>query len=362
MGRLFWKLFVIFWLAQILTSLGTGLALWSWHIEQEWVARLYATDPPPQTIDTELDLEDIYQFFPPPLPLFVGGMVSLLMAALLAWHFTRPIRSLREAFHAMANGKLDTRADPVVKGRKDEIADLGNAFDLMANRLQNLLESKSQLLHNISHELRSPLARMQVAIDLLHQRPERSEDFTSRLQRDMQRIDSLVGELLMMERLDSTMMGYREERVDLQLLMQQIVEDAGFEATPKQCKVTLDCKEPSYVNGQRELLFRAFENVIRNAIRHVPVKGIVEISIHSAPNGVCTITIADSGKGISPADLEQIFLPFFQGKYSRQNEHKGFGLGLAITYRIIREHGGTIIARNRDEGGLLITVTLPAAI
>ena len=226
MGRLFWKFFFVFWLAQVVTSLGVGIAIWALRAEEQHKLRPVRECEQPlgqppfsftgwrqgYAVSTGAGYGDSTahppgHIFPPLMPIVAGSMVSLFFAAWLAWYFSRPIRNLRTAFDAVANGKLDTRIGSSMGGRHDELSDLGQDFDRMASRLQGLMDAQRRLLHDVSHELRSPLARLQVATDLIQQQPERAAEFISRLERDTGRIDALVGELLMLARLDSGMAG-----------------------------------------------------------------------------------------------------------------------------------------------------------
>jgi len=189
MGRLFWKFFFIFWLAQVVTTVGVGVAVWLAH--PAFGPGSGAFDggaPPPSALNgaDRLPLplppppagESGPRHLPPPvIPFLAGSIVSLLFAVLLAWYFARPIRSLRAAFESVAGGKLETRIGTSMGRRNDELADLGKDFDHMASRLQNLLEAQRRLLHDVSHELRSPLARLQAAADLMRQQPERGAEF-----------------------------------------------------------------------------------------------------------------------------------------------------------------------------------------
>lgn len=297
---------------------------------------------------------------PPLLPVFAGGVVSLIFAALLAWYFARPIRALRTAFDAVANGRFDTRIGLSMIGRRDELADLGQDFDRMASRLQGLMEAQRRLLHDISHELRSPLARLQAATDLMQQQPDRAAEFISRLERDTGRIDSLVGELLTLARLDSGMAGNMDEAVDVYELLDHIANDARFEAEPKQCTVEIDIPEHIRVKGNQELLFRALENIVRNAVLHSPSGKRISLSARQDTfTREWRIVVFDEGAGVPPSELATIFEPFFRSKTG--GSYTGYGLGLAISQRVVQAHGGTITAANRPEGGLAVTVTLPAS-
>ncbi len=378
MGRLFWKFFLIFWLSQVLTVFGVSIAIWALRSEEPHEFRPAENcerphgQPPVFSPDGRKDMPppraqaEGYQpphlsgnIFPPLVPLIAGSIVSLFFAAWLAWYFSRPIRNLRAAFEKVASGKLDTRIGSSMGGRHDELSDLGHDFDRMASRLQGLMEAQRRLLHDVSHELRSPLARLQVATDLIQQQPERAAEFISRLERETGRIDALVGELLMLVRLDSGMAGQMDQIVDLHELLARIASDASFEAASRDCTVVADIPESMQIEGNQELLFRAFENVVRNAVLHSPAGKRVDIAAKRDGLGQRVITVADQGSGVPPAELETIFEPFFRGK--AESGYSGYGLGLAITQRVIHAHGGTVKATNRDGGGLEVTITLHAS-
>ncbi len=382
MGRLFWRFFFIFWLAQMITSFGVGVAIWALRPDRQAEFALHArTDlsarpqedrdgrPLPPSAEAQFNHEHQAHgeasflmhrngFMPPLLPIIAGSIVSLIFAALLAWYFARPIRNLRAAFDAVANGKLDTRIGSSMGGRHDELSGLGSDFDRMASRLQGLMEVQRRLLHDISHELRSPLARLQAATDLMQQQPERAAEFIARLERDTGRIDVLVGELLTLARLDSGMAGAMDETVDVLELLDHIISDASFEAESKQCKVEGRLPEHLAIKGNHELLFRALENVVRNAVLHSPSGKRVGVAAVQDEAKHWVITVTDEGAGVPQSELETIFQPFFRSKTN--SGFAGYGLGLAIAQRVVRAHGGTVVAANRAEGGLAVTITLPA--
>lgn len=371
MGRLFWKFFFVFWVAQVLTSFGVGVAIWTLRPELQAVQMQDVPPPLPgeaqEMMPSNAGMPDNPPhrhhhhrgILPPPLPIIAGSIVSLIFAALLAWYFARPIRNLRSAFEAVANGKLETRIGMAMDGRKDELADLGHDFDRMASRLQSLMEAQRRLLHDVSHELRSPLARLQAATDLMQQQPERAPELIARLQRDTGRIDSLVGELLTLARLDSGMAERMNESVDMLEIIDYIAQDARFEADAKQCAVDVSLPDYIDIRGNHELLFRAIENVVRNAVLHSPPGGRVGIAVSRDANARWAIAVTDSGSGVAPAEIEKIFEPFFRSQSGA--EHSGYGLGLAITRRVVQAHGGTVSATNRSEGGLSVIISLPAA-
>lgn len=374
MGKLFWKFFFIFWLAQIVTALGVGLVIWTlrpqifappMHAELSEHSSLppaesrYEMSLPPPEMPNNILLHRQDSRFPPLLPILAGIVVSLIFAALLAWYFARPIRNLRTAFEAVANGKLETRIGMKMDGRKDELADLGHDFDRMASRLQSLMDAQRRLLHDVSHELRSPLARLQAATDLMQQQPERAAEFIIRIERDTGRIDTLVGELLTLARLDSGMAERMEEVVDIRELIEHIAHDASFEAESKQCTVDISLPNHIAIKGNHELLFRALENVVRNAVLHSPAGKRIAITVTRDATKQWLISVADEGLGVLPSELESIFAPFFRSQSGSGSN--GYGLGLAITQRIVQAHDGTVSATNRAEGGLSVVISLPAA-
>ena len=376
MGRLFWKFFLLFWLAQVFTSFGVGLAIWASRPDQSQgfgIPRYMPGEPPEHRLpphEPDFDRPQMQHHggdlppnsrpntFIPLLPIVAGSVVSLVFAAWLAWYFARPIRNLRSAFDSVANGKLGTRIGLSMGGRHDELADLSHDFDRMATQLQALMESHQRLLHDISHELRSPLARLQAATDLMQQQPERAEEFIARLERDTRRIDTLVGELLMLARVDSGLTGCAEELVDLNELIDHIVGDARFEAEQKQCTVEVDMPDRIPVKGNQELLFRALENVIRNAVLHSPAGKRVSVAVTQEASGAWRVSVADEGAGVPPSELETIFQPFFRSKAAVS--YAGYGLGLAITQRVVQAHGGKVTAANGANCGLVVTIELPA--
>lgn len=352
-NRLFWKFFIILWLAQFVTVLGVGILIWTHgHEDRPFPPAPHELredmpphrPPPPRSI------------LPPLMPIAVGSVVSLFFAWWLAGYFARPIRTLHEAFEAEASGKLDTRIGTKMGRGQNELVALGEDFDRMAERLQQLVESQRRLLHDVSHELRSPLARLQAAADLLQQQPERAQEFIERMQRDTGRIDTLVGELLTLARLDAGTTDGLDDVVDLAEILADVADDASFEAAAKACSIATDADEQLMTRGNRELLHRAVENVVRNAVQYTAANTSIEISAH-ATEGRLMVSVADRGPGVPEGDLESIFEPFFR---SGARSPSGYGLGLAIARRVALTHHGRITAANRPEGGLRVTFDLSA--
>jgi two-component system, OmpR family, sensor kinase len=297
---------------------------------------------------------------PPEVALLSGLVASLAFGALLAWYVARPIRHLRSAFASLARGQLDTRVGPLMGRRRDEVADLGRDFDAMAQQLGALLGSQRTLLHEVSHELRSPLARLQAAIGLAKQDPGSHEDALDRVEREASRVDELVGQLLTLSRLDSSIADTsdRNERVDLVDLVASVVEDAGFEAEATGRRVTLEAGGEAVANVRPELVHRAVENVVRNAVKYTAPGTVVEVTAgQSNASPAFVVHVADRGPGVAEEELEAIFEPFYRS--SSGSSGPGFGLGLAIARRAVAAHGGSVRASRREGGGLVVEIELP---
>jgi two-component system OmpR family sensor kinase len=301
---------------------------------------------------------------PPPLPLspwmliLIGAATSLAVSAILAWYLARPIRSLRWAFDAAAGGRLETRVRPLMGRRRDEIADLGRDFDRMAQQLQKLVSAQRRLLHDVSHELRSPLARLQAAIGLVRQSPQKLDSSLERIEREATRLSELVGELLTLARLESV--NPAAEPVDLADVVASVAEDARFEAQAAGREVSFHGVGGAIVRGRAELLHRAVENVVRNAVKYTAPGSSVGIAMGLAvdpPRAIVTVT--DHGPGIAPENLGRIFEPFYRAS-GGEGGAQGFGLGLAIAQRAIEAHGGQIRAANVEGGGLRVEIDLPS--
>jgi two-component system OmpR family sensor kinase len=365
-GRLFWKFFIFFWLAQVTTAIGVGMAMW---LHSPEMAQFHAPPPAPGEVGfaPPAYLPPDGRMGPPPhnrgmlpplVPLLAGSLVSLVFAALLAWYFSKPIRKLRSAFDALANGDMDVRLAPVMGSRRDELADLGRDFDSMAQRLQQLMDGQRRVLHDVSHELRSPLARLQAAIGLARQQPERMEDSMVRIEQEGVRMDALVSELLTLSRLEVGMTGKLDEEVDLNELVFNVVEDARFETGISSCRIEFEECCRVAVMGNAELLHRAVENVVRNAVKHSPSNSLISIKMYKADAQMVCIAVSDDGLGVPEADMQSIFEPFFRSDATKTTS--GHGLGLTIAHRVVTAHQGSISASNCTNGGLCITITLSA--
>lgn len=281
--------------------------------------------------------------------ILVFGLVSLALAHLL----TRRLRPLRHAAQRMADGDLDVR---VIQAGRDEIGALGDDFNLMAERLSDLLQAQRRLVRDVSHELRSPLARLRIALELA----ERSDDprkAIGRIGKEADELERLTTEVLSLARLDSGQAGFDSRPLMLDELVARVVTDAEFEARASARSIRFS-GEKTPVVGDAVLLRSAVENVLRNAIRYTPEGGEVAVTL-GHENGMAVVRVCDAGPGLEESQLQTVFDPFSRAADARDRDSGGFGLGLAIARRAMRLHGGDIDARNRPEGGLEISLRLP---
>jgi two-component system sensor histidine kinase CpxA len=301
----------------------------------------------------------------PGLALFIAVISSGLVCYILARYLTGPIVRLREATRKLAAGDLSARAGGGShgSGRSDEIFQLVRDFDAMAERLEGLVGAQSRLLNDISHELRSPLARLNVALGLARQRtgPE-AQASLERIDLEAERLNELIGRLLTIARLESRDDATGTVPVDLDQLVSEVAADAEFEAQTRNCHVRTSLAGDCIVMGNESLMHSAVENVVRNATRYTREGTDVQVTLRCvgeslSPEAILQVT--DSGPGVPEDALERLFEPFYRIDDSRVRQTGGVGLGLAITKRAVRLHGGTVRAVNRPEGGLMIEIRLP---
>jgi len=292
------------------------------------------------------------------LLLVFGLLTSGIVSYGLASAFSRPVHKLREATVALAEGDLAARVSGSVATRRDELGMLGRDFDSMAEKLERAARRQTELSRNISHELRSPIARMRVAVELARRKAGDLDEF-ERLDQEAERLDALIGQILSYTKLESDAERNREP-VDIVDVVSEVAENVNFEARSDRVRVDADGK--AVVSGFRGALVGAVENVVRNAIRHNPPDAAVSVHIGTA-NGDVRITVDDEGPGVAEGDLPRLFEPFFRTRASAERDgNDGTGLGLAIARRAIVDlHGGDIRARNRDGGGLCVAMSLPIA-
>lgn len=292
---------------------------------------------------------------PPSVQITIALLASLLFSAIFASYLTRPIRHLRKVSTRLAEGDLDARVTPLIGNRNDELSDLGKDFDFMAARVQSLLNAQRQLLHDVSHELRSPVARMRLAVGLAQQQPEKLQIALERIERETERLDELLGQILTLARLESNLSLDTTEKVSLDELLEDIVKDVGFEAQALNRSIAFRVAHGAELRGQRELLRRAFENVIRNALKYTAEGTAVEVAL-TAEYGKPVVLVRDHGPGIPKDELGKVFQPFYRVPEKDKPQPGGYGLGLAIAKRALEKHAATIVLSNAAEGGLIARV------
>jgi signal transduction histidine kinase len=278
--------------------------------------------------------------------------LAVLLCYLLAYSLTRPVRSLQTAVDRFGQGDLTAR---VQSERSDELGELARTFDRMADRIQTLLTAERRLLLDISHELRSPLARLAIAVELARSGEDRNKAL-DRIQRESDRLNELVSELLQVTRAEGDPHSLAFETVRLDELLGVVVEDARLEAGARNVEVSLERSDPVSFRGNPELLRRAVENVVRNAIRYAPPNSTITVSLEVGPPVV--VRVRDQGPGVPEGELQRIFDPFYRVAPDRDRQSGGVGLGLAIARRAVELHQGTIAARNALPG-LEVSITLP---
>ncbi len=293
-----------------------------------------------------------------PMPmLWVGGLAGLLFSTVLAWNLTRPMRKLRDGFDRVAQGDLSVRLFPAMRRRHDELSEVARDFDSMAERLELLVSAREQLLHDVSHELRSPLARLQLAIGLARQNAGNVENSLQRIEHEAGRLDKMIGELLALSRAESNSLP-DEEYFDLYGLVDAVVSDARYEAQIPGVEIVLQASsDVEYtVKGNAELMRRAVDIIVRNALRFSSHGQRVTVVL-TLIDQLFQIEVSDQGPGVEESKLSSIFDPFVRVKSSMSG--KGYGLGLAITRKVVLAHGGQVEARNGEQEGLVITLRIP---
>jgi signal transduction histidine kinase len=285
-------------------------------------------------------------------------LIGVVFCFVMSRYLTGPLAKLGTAAARIADGRLDTRVDPSLRGRRDEIADLARNFDRMAERIEALVTGQRRLLGDVSHELRSPLSRLMVALSLVKQGPpEEAQENLGRIGLEARRLDALIGQLLALSRIDSGVDRGAPAPFDLTNLVQEVANDGDFEARARNRRVVLQQADACTVSGYEELLRSAAENVVRNAIRHTAEETAVEISLQAA-NSRALLRVRDHGPGVPPSMLSEIFQPF---RRVGNGNPEGAGLGLAIAERAVTLHHGKIQARNAPSGGLIMELDLPLA-
>lgn len=295
-------------------------------------------------------------------------LAVLLTAGALCYLLTRylvsPVVKLRAVTRQVSGGDLSARVGPLLGRRRDELAAMGRDFDAMATKIETLMISQQRLLRDISHELRSPLARMNVALDLTRRRcaGDKAATALERIEREALRINEMIGQLLTLVRWESNADGLRQETIDLRRLVMEVAADADFEARGQNRTVRVVACDDCRTKGKYSLLRSAVENVVRNALRYTEEGTAVEVSLRCRSangNGNAVITVRDHGPGVPSETLADIFRPFYRVEEARDPDSGGTGLGLAITARAVSLHNGTVAAANAPDGGFIVEINIP---
>lgn len=322
---------------------------------QRYTYVAYIPRPPFQPIGRSLGLRLL-------VILVIGGIFCFWLARYL----TTPLLKLRATTNELAEGNLGARVGTKLAKRRDEVGQLGRDFNVMAERLESMVKAQQRLLGDISHELRSPLARLGVALGLARQRSgAEANGALDRIERESENLNEMISQLLTLTRLESGTDGRKRTDVDLAALVREVADDADFEARSLNRAVQVVSSDNCSINGVEELLRSAVENVVRNAVRYTPEGTAVEVALHKQNGGsdnFAVISVRDRGNGVPEEALEKIFRPFYRTEDARDRQSGGgSGLGLAITERAVRMHGGSVQASNAADGGLSVEMRLPYA-
>lgn len=290
------------------------------------------------------------------------AVLSLLFIGLVGWwvarSVARPVEAIRQATRRMASGELSARVGEQGRRAHDELAQLARDFDAMAERIEALVAHDRSVLQDLSHELRSPLARLHLILDLARrsERPDDAARYFAQAEQEITRLDDMTGDMLALSRLEGGIPGENRERIDLAALLHECVQRAALEAQARRIALSLEAVAPVTVSGHPLLLERAFDNLIANAIKFSPEGGTVALSAQRHGASV-RCTVRDHGPGVPEDELPSLFRPLFRG--SNASRAQGHGLGLAIVQRVVRAHGGEVSAHNAAGGGLAVDVLLP---
>jgi two-component system sensor histidine kinase CpxA len=267
-----------------------------------------------------------------------------------------PIELLRDATSRIARGDLDSGVAPELARRRDEIGQLARDFRVMADNLRELLQSKQQLIRDMSHELRTPLTRIRMGIEL--GASQGASAVSEQLARDVERLDALIGQMLRLASVNDPALTLRATRVNVTDLLRRIAQDCEIEAAAREGELQVEGEDELVVTGDPDLLRSAFENVLRNAIRYSPDRGVVRV-VARRDGERCVVRVVDRGVGVPEEFLKKIFEPLFRVAPARDTGTGGNGIGLAIVARVLGVHGGRASAANVAPSGLEMTLELP---
>jgi signal transduction histidine kinase len=298
------------------------------------------------------------------LPRFLAVLLTAgVLCYLLARYIVSPVIKLRAVTRQVSEGDLSARVGPLLGRRRDELGAMGHDFDVMAERVETLVSAQQRLIRDISHELRSPLARLSVALELARRRAgSEAGAALDRIGREAESINEMIGQLLTLSRVESSTDGLNNVRLDLCALVREVADNAEFEARSRNRSVRVLACETCVTTGGVNLLRSAIENVVRNAVHYTGEETVVEIALRreeSDEGKYAVISVRDHGAGVPQEAIENIFRPFYRVADARDRQTGGTGLGLAIAARSVHLHGGVIRAENAPDGGLIVEIRLP---
>jgi signal transduction histidine kinase len=323
-----------------------------YYVVGDMFGRAFVPPPPPRSL-----LFDVFR-------LLIALVVSASVCYALAHYLTMPIIKLRGVTQRLAGGDLTARIGKILSKRKDEFSGLADDFDDMAQRIESLMARQRQLLGDISHELRSPLTRLNLALELARRKSTDADAALGRIETESLLLEEMIAQILTLTRLESGAEEVKMEPIDLTALLTSITADADFEGRASDCSVMIIESTPCDISGNKELLRRAIENVIRNAVRYTRKATAVNVTLRHIPgvsNSYAEVTVRDHGPGVSEDELPLLFHPFYRVSNARDRQTGGTGLGLAITQRAVAFHHGSVTASNAPDGGLIVTMHLPVS-
>ncbi len=306
------------------------------------------------------NISQIVQSLPYWIRLAIPTLISFILCLLLAHSFSKPVRLIKKATTKLGQGDFDTRVEGVSQ-LSGELGQLANSFNKMAEQLQQNQSAQRRLLGDVSHELRSPLTRLQMALGLAQQestKEQAREQYLQRCQREISRLDHMIENVLVLSRLENTLNTTESEQVNLNALIQIIINDEQFVADKKSIKINMDYPKDIIISADQTLLTSAISNVLSNAVKYSPEQSTIEVKLSSDKHNV-TLIISDSGNGVPEEALAQLFTPFYRVNLARDRKTGGTGLGLAIAKQAIIAHQGEIFAKNNATKGLSVTIQIP---
>jgi signal transduction histidine kinase len=332
---LFWRVVIAFWVSLVLSIV---------------FIKLFLKEPSETNADFVWALTSRLLVF-----LVISGVVMLIATRSV----TRPLQWLRSAIHNLAAGELSTRVALHASQTKParEVNALIIDFNHMARRVEDLVRSQRQLIADVSHELRSPLARLSLSVDLLRQFPEDREEHLARFENELGKLNDLIERLLTLSRLESSTIVLKQDYFDLADLLSEVVSDAQLEASARGCAFSVTRSQQCPIKGDQTLLRSAVENILRNAVQYSEEGSTISVELVQEKEHI-KIAVTDTGPGLPDNEIEQMFQPFFRGGDARSRRSDGHGLGLAIASKAVSQHGGTVRARNTGSG-LTVTIQLP---